>query len=192
MQFTSHFVGVKFPENALSGLFVVLKQYVQNHSLHDSIVLVEPSTLHITLYYLDKTLSKSDKVFIKKFISDHQYYDDVCLQNLQFFSHNNDLKVGYLSVLEEEPFRTMNCKLRESLSHDHIADNDFDFVPHCTLFLIKNSRQFADHKTNIENIVQTYLKTNTRVRAEGIYLYGVNSASDFEKFHIYSPEEIGS
>lgn len=188
-KFTSHFIGIQLSMDSLSELFFQIESYIENHALQNVICPVRSNTLHITLYYLDKTISKNKRIFIKKFIKKQRIKTDLLLNNLSFFSHEKDFTIGYLTPSDFSYFRKLNSYLKENISHNHIIDNNFEYIPHCTIFRVKDSNHFIKHKKNIENIVDSYLEKQIRISTDGLFLYGVNSKLDLEKYCIYNFKE---
>ena len=189
-QFTSHFIGLKLKENAFLKLFLQLKKYISENSLQKALYLVDPQTLHITLYYLDKSLSPREIFFIKNFLESHQEIFFISIGALRFFSEKKILKVGYIPLLNNQNFSALNHILKENIVHNHIIDNSFDSIFHCTLFRIQNPTLFMKHQENIEKIINIFVSEKNKVLVEGMYLYGVDSTFHPEKYYIYNLEEI--
>jgi lipopolysaccharide biosynthesis glycosyltransferase len=66
MQTTSHFVGIELNPELFSDLFVNLYSYLKKNSIENILTFQNILSIHITLYYLEANLSKTEKQKIQE------------------------------------------------------------------------------------------------------------------------------
>ena len=184
MQITSYFIGVKLDSAQFVDLFIALQRYFQSHNIDQSVVLQNILSMHITMYYLDAGLGMDEET---QLIDDASRlsikYRDLSITELKVghFGAKDDYRVCYLNCLPGGIFSEINQYLTGTYGHDHIPENQFEFVPHISLFRIVDVAIYQEHKDAIESLIGNHIKDiDVSTLAKDIRLYKVCS--------LYRPE----
>ncbi len=175
---TSHFIGIFLKSIKLKRLFFQLQKYINENDLHSVLELIRQDSFHITLYYLDGILDKKEEAMIQDLIQKikKNNLELFTLNNLEFFMKEDQHLVGYLSVEEMKGnLKNLNTQIKEKLSHEFIDDNKFDFIPHCTIFRVKDNSVFLQHKKILLDIVNENIKDVEIFSSENLHLMAVDS-----------------
>lgn len=174
MQITSHFVGVTLNKLLFGDLFVDLQAYLKMHSVENCIALQNPLSPHITLYYLPKDLTETEIIKIKDVISTIRSATklNLYIDGFDYFKKNEEEYLCYLYPSEHIELEQINRDFREAFPNT-VLDNTHSFIPHISLFKIKDFGTFINHKPSIEEILEKHLS----------YIQNTNS---FTEFNLYS------
>lgn len=157
---TSIFIGILLDKSAFFNLFAKLNGYLKKNNLRDDIILQDVNSLHLTLYYLDNHLLKEEQEKVqlligrlrknlqnlKLNITSFNYFYDQGKQNLCYFECNNDKRLTEVN------------KILKSNLPNSVLENTYNFIPHITLFKIKDYLSFNKHKKNLEKILIDFSK----------------------------------
>jgi len=177
MQTTSHFIGAKMEPSVFIDLFVDMYQYLKNNNVRDCLEFYNPLSVHITLYYLDSDISEQ-KNQIEKWILDINkeiLNTKIFIDSVSFFENEGKETMGYLHTLNFTWLQKTNSQLSK-LFPNSVKDNTQTYVPHLSLFKIKNHQVFSEHKTSILQIIDRHLQVIKKHNSfKSISLYSVNS-----------------
>lgn len=174
MKNTSHFIGITMRPEKFANIFIE----INNLLWEDTKSIIEFQnmlSLHITLYYFPEKLSNIDLDTITKSISEIDLNKiNINFLWLQYFSE----KIAYIWYKETLYLEQINSNFKKIFfNYNKIIDNSYDkFIPHTTIFKIKDYNLYLKYKEEIENIVIKNLeKINFKDTIEKISLYIVNS-----------------
>ena len=176
---TSHFLAITLNPQPLNPLFTDLQIYLADHQLQKSLTLPNLDSLHITLYYLDKSLMPSDLAKIKNFLR-YARQDfantSIAIDSLQYFRAGDEYRLAYFAPTSSIDLHQLNRDLSSILHHDSITDNSYPYTPHVSLLSIHGSNIYAAHQSDISNIINSHLpKLKTPNLFAGFHLYQVDS-----------------
>lgn len=177
MQTTSYFIWIELRAEFFSDVFVKIYEYIKKENIEDSIVLQNPLSPHITLYYLEKDLSEEDIISIKEDIATINSKQEIHLAWIDYFFHWEDKSVLYFTVWTSLTLKEYRNFFHNKYAKTNVENNRFEYSPHITILKILSSSTFEVHRINIETIIkeeQEKLK-NQDTSTGGIYLYAVNS-----------------
>lgn len=182
---TSHFFGLSLKNETFNNIFESLEKYIKENNLKKIIELQNISSLHISLYYFGKNISVSNLEKIKEDlveINKKENYFPVYINQLNFFKRRDEKHLCYLSPSETKGLERINSKLKQRYISE-VPDNDYPkYVPHLSLFKIKDNNLYPKHDDAITTIINKYLKLIKKVNTfNGFNLYSVDSN--------YSPEK---
>lgn len=181
MTITSYFVGLKL-NNYFDDLFMKLDKFIRDNNLQNSIILQSHTSLHISLYYFRKNLTKTEikeiNTDLKKF---YQPLPDVKINSIKYFSRNNKKLLCYLSCNNLAELKRVNDFFANKYKNIEVADNLFNYLPHISLFKITNSKIYEEYIKDIEKIIIAHVKKSKQVNLiENINLFMVNSNTNPE------------
>lgn len=173
-QITSHFVGISLQSEKFAYIFVEIKTLLWENS-QNIIEFYNPLSLHITLYYFPNELSNRDLNTIEKIISEI----DVTKIHIKFWwvEYFWD-KIAYIWYQNIQALNQINQIFKQIfIEYNTILDNSYEkFIPHTTLFKIKNHTLYWKYKDKIETIIRKNLEKNDCEKSmDTIFLYAVNS-----------------
>lgn len=176
MQNTSHFVWIEIKPELLSDVFISVYKYLKENNIESIIKFQNPLSVHITLYYFEKDLSENDKCIIKDEIRKSNFEKDIFIDWLNYFM-NWDKYIFYLNLKTDLHLKWFRDNFHTLFNRSNIEDNNYDFVPHITLFSIEKKDIFEKHRLNIENLINKELiKINElNLSNKKCFLYAVNS-----------------
>jgi len=178
MKVTSHFIGVTLDNRLFVDLFVDLQTYLTDNNIADSVSFHNPLSTHITVYYLDKNLARSDQEKITKDLKkiNKRFLNTVVkVDRVDFFRKNDKESLCFLSPSNINELVELNHFFKSNYPNK-VSNNDFLFMPHISIFNIKNHSTFATHKAAFLAIINKNLKTIEEDNAlRSINLYYVNS-----------------
>ncbi len=175
MHTTSHFLWIKLK----SEYFVLLYTEIQK-LLWDKKDIVEFQnilSIHITLYYFPKQLSSNDIKQIQT-IKKHLWKRTVTLQWYATFGDSIHSKMYYLEPGNSDGYLDdCNNLLRNTFQeYNSIIDNTYSFIPHITLFKIRDIPAFENVRIELEEILKNHLLNTVDINIyESIELFQVNS-----------------
>lgn len=157
---TSMFVGILLDRSIFFDLFAKLNGYLKKNNLRSDIILQDVNSLHLTLYYLDNHLLKEEQEKVqllvgrlrknlqnlKLNITSFNYFYDQGKRSLCYFECNNNKRLTAVN------------KILKSNLPNSVLENTYNFVPHITLFKIKDYLSFNKHKKNLEKILIDFSK----------------------------------
>lgn len=174
MKKTSHFVGITLKPEKFVNIFTEIHQFLWENC-KKIIEFQNILSLHITLYYFPKELSKNDLNTIKNIISKIDLKDvNIIFWWFQYFWE----KVAYLWYKNHKLFKQLNHIFHQNFpKYNTIIDNSYEkYIPHTTIFKIKEYDLYLTYKEEIEKIVLKNLeKISTNEIWWDINLYAVNS-----------------
>lgn len=152
MIYTSCFIAVPLPKKFQENFEEILKKL---RDISPDIRTTNPTTPHITLYYLNKQSQKkidkiSDTVTSYLPIKTSKIY----LNGMGLFTINRP-RVLYLKVEKNKRLINLNEAFRTSLAEFNATDNRPGYTPHLTLARIKNTKEFLKNQSRISNYLQT-------------------------------------
>lgn len=176
MHTTSHFIGLKLKSGLLSDLFVRLQQALENDP--DALEFQNILSVHITLFYLPKELTQNDRENIRNAL---RHFDTDSLERglkgFDYFGDSHAPRLCYL-VPRTGKLTDWNALLQKTFpEHMDIPDNTHPvFIPHITLFKIRNMSIFLLVKETLENIMREELeKLASADIFDRISIFAVNS-----------------
>lgn len=169
---TSMFVGVLLDSSLFSNLFVQLNNYLKENNLLDDIILQNLQSIHLTLYYLDSHLLKEEQEKVQLLVGRLRKN----LQNLKlnitsfnyFYDQGKEI-ICYFECSNDKRLTEVNKILKSNIPNS-VLENTYNFVPHITLFKIKDYSFFKKHKQNLEQILIDF----SRERGDRNILKSVN------------------
>jgi 2'-5' RNA ligase len=125
MQTTSHFIGVSLESSKFTDLFVDLQKYFRGHDLEGAIELQNILSLHITLYYLERSLAEDEKTQLLQDASDMSLDVAMSISGLKgsYFGESGKERVCYLGCAGNEKFKEMNQFFTEKYRYSQISEN---------------------------------------------------------------------
>ena len=97
---------------------------------------------------------------------------------IKYFKKNNSFMIGYLDCTNKELIRKLHTELASKCKQTEVLDNKFPYLPHITLFKIKDYI-IHKYKDKIEAIIKKHINSLSEMNVfSGFNLYCVNS-----KFH---------
>jgi len=184
MKTTSHFLGLSLKNEIFVDLFSALEKYLDKNQLNKVIELQEISSLHITLYYFNKKIDKSNLKKIKEdlLVLNKKNIFSVYIDQFNFFERNGEKYLCYLYPSEKNNLEIINSKLKQGYISE-VPDNDYSkYVPHLSLFKIKDNNLYQKHNDVITTIINKELKLIKKINTFNCFnLYSVDSN--------YSPEK---
>lgn len=176
MKPTSHFLGIHLKNKPYESLFGELQNYFKENNIADSVEVQNILSLHITLYYFGPNIDSIKKDLSKSLSSLRKNKLEIIPTALGFFSHNGFETVCYISPTNSKTLEKLNKTIARAYSLSNIVENTYPFMPHITIFRIKNYKKFKLHKKNIEIIVNKFITDSKKWNTfNGYYMYEVNS-----------------
>ena len=178
MQTTSHFIGVSLNSKYFVDTFIALQQYFKEHDLEKAVELQNVLSLHITLYYLGKKLTGSEKEQLRADIVSLWTIKKFVLAGLKadYFGEPGKERVCYVGCTENEVLKDTNKFFAEKYKFDQIPENRLSFVSHISLFRITDSEAFASHMTAVDDIINANIESiETDELVTGLHLFQVSS-----------------
>lgn len=178
MKTTSHFVWIELKSELFSDIFSAVYLYLEKNNILDCIVLQNPLSSHITLYYFENNIDETEKEEIKKYYKKFDIKNSITVSGFDYFM-NWEWKKFICYFLPQTDIILENYRndLHQKFDRIWVLDNNYEFIPHITFFRIKNHTIFEKHKKNIENIINNELQKikNININSWKIFLYAVNS-----------------
>src|SRR5688572_22171077 len=102
MQTTSHFLGISVDGSEFTDLFVDLQNYFRSHDLEGAIEFQNILSLHITLYYLESSLTEDEKTQLLQDASDISSDGALRISGLKgsYFGEPGKERVCYIGCTE--------------------------------------------------------------------------------------------
>jgi len=177
MQITSYFIWLELKENFLKNIFFELKDFVKKNNYENILQVEEWKNFHITLYYLIKNLENIEE--IKNFIKNLKLEEEIFLDDLKYFYRENKEFIWYFSIKSKNNFFKVNEILNKKFKKYSAEDNKLDFIPHITIFRIKNYEKFLKIKNKLENFIKNRI-FEKNINSKKIFLYKVDSTKSPE------------
>ncbi len=158
---TSHFIAVALKLNVFVDLFVELQQLIVREKLL-GVHLVNPLSLHLTLYYLPKEIE--DPVICQSIAEANKQLanDEMYMAGFNYFQDNmGQENLLYISIADLWPKR-LHAFFSHTFNHSELVDNSYDFVPHISILKIEDAAGYMRQKAQIEQIVQSFIQTNVQ------------------------------
>lgn len=178
MKATSHFIWIEIKSKILSDIFIEVYQYCKKRDILDTIVMQNPLSLHITLYYLEKDISNLNIEKIKNDISKIKISEPIYMEGINYFSRNSNKSLLYFTTNTKLPFKEYRDLLHLNYNRINVDNNKLSFSPHITFLRILEPSIYELHRNNIEDIVNkecTKIK-NVDISTSQVSLYRVNSS----------------
>lgn len=150
-EITSMFVGILLNKTLFSNLFLKLRSYLKEHRLEDYIILQGIDSLHLSLYYLDNNLPEGVLGLLSKIRKDLEGLE-LNITSFDYFYDQGKEKIAYFKANRTEKLKKINQIFRLSIPNN-VLENSYDFIPHVTIFTIKDYPSFKKHKQNIERML---------------------------------------
>jgi len=179
LDITSHFIGVKLTSSMFVSLFDEIQTYLKNNNIESAICLSDIRSLHLTIYYLGQVLSSVEISIVQKMIKDMEIGElkkSIHIDKLNFFTKSGSDALCYFSTKEDNVLTSFNKILGTTFKKNDIADNRLEYIPHCTLFTIRQKEIYEKHKAELVKIIDGFISIikNENVY-EGISLFETNS-----------------
>jgi 2'-5' RNA ligase len=177
MKTTSHFIGLSLDSSHLVDLFVGIQQYLKSHNLESIIEFQNILSTHITLYYLESTISESDKARILRDILELSRQKPVIDQlRGAYFGEPGKERVAYLSYGKNNRLEEINQFFAQKYNHSEVPENQLAFVAHVSLFRIHDTVAYTPHKPKIDALIAQALEEMSYDGLVGdLHLYQVSS-----------------
>ena len=170
---TSFFIGVDIENTYFLELFHLLNEYIKNNKLEEIIELQNLLSLHITLCYFDKEyVLKNVDIIIEDIALFNKTKLQIQIGNIEYFNNST----GYLSIVNKSDLEHINSELWNKYSANRVLENRYSYIPHITIFKVKNKEVFKRHIEKVNEIIQDFLLTISGMSIYNeVYLYAVNS-----------------
>ncbi len=177
MQTTSHFIGVELKSENFADIFVKVYEYLKENTIEESVVLQNPLSPHITLYYLENNIALNDIASIKSDIQGLDVWSPIHLTWIDYFFRGDDRFVLYFDTKTDIDLESYRNILHNTYKRTQVEDNSFAFSPHVTFLKILDSSTFETHRVNIEKIISEEIEKikHLDINSWKVYLYAVNS-----------------
>lgn len=175
MHTTSHFLWIKLKSEYFVPLYTQIQKLLWDKK--DIVEFQNILSIHITLYYFPKQLSSSDINQIQT-IKKNFWKRTITLQWYATFGDSIHSKMYYLEPSNLDWYlNDCNNLLRSTFQeYNSIIDNTYSFIPHITLFKIRDIPAFENVRTEVEDILKNYLSSLIdKDIYESIELFQVNS-----------------
>lgn len=182
MKITSNFLGITLNKTRIKTLFNSLKQYLEKNNIQKVIEIQNLNSAHITSYYFDKII---DEIILKEIKNDlinlNKEKINITLKRINFFKKEGIDYICYISPQEQKKLKEINLRLRQKYPNN-IVDNNYKYIPHTTIFKIKDFSNYKKHEENISNLINKFiLKNNQTNFFKSFNLYTVDSTKSPEK-----------
>ena len=171
---TSQFIWLKLKVEYFTNIFIEIKKLLWDKE-KEILEFQNPLSLHITVYYLPWKTTEIEEKEIKDIIEKFsQQKIKISMKKLEYFWK----KIAYISYDNFENLEKINNFLKSKfIDYNSIVDNSYSrFIPHTTLFKIKDYWKFLLYKNDIENIIEKNIeKIQNYDFIENFHLYAVNS-----------------
>ena len=182
---TSHFLGISLNSKLFSGLFNSIQKYLKENNIESVIELQNINSLHITLYYFGQNLDNVILFRLKNNLLELNKKENlfpIFIDELNFFEKKGQKYLYYLYPSKGKKIEEINSKLKQNYVSE-VIDNDYPkYIPHMTLFKIKNFDLYQKHQEKISSIIKMYLK---KIRQDNVFksfnLFSVDSTLSPEK-----------
>jgi 2'-5' RNA ligase len=178
MQTTSHFIGIALDSSKFTDLFVDLQKYFRSHDLEGAVEFQNILSLHITLYYLEASLTEDEKSQLLQGASDISSDRALSISELKgsYFGEPGKERVCYIGCAENEKFKEINQFFAKKYGYAQIPENQLAFVPHISLFRIHNPEAYTPHKAEIDTLVSKAVQTIAQSSLiQAVHLFQVSS-----------------
>ncbi len=175
MQISSYFIGVLLDSSQFVDLFVKLQRYIEKRNLQNCLQLHNILSLHISLYYLEAKLDKETLATIIKDLSEisFQYKQlKISLSEIKYFENNLGKRLCYLDCSPEDELKNINKYFATKYKRNKILANQFNYIPHISLFNILDPKKYNTHKEQIDQIIKEELEL-------------INQTNIFKSFNIF-------
>lgn len=157
---TSTFIGVSFDSKLFLNLYVKLNEYIKRNDLKDTIILQDIHSIHTTLHYLDKNFSQEKLKHIQLRITTlEKDIEFIKITRINYFYDDQKEKICYFELSNPERLSKINRRLKVNFP-PNVQENSYKYIPHVTLFKIKEYSEFKKHQKNIEKIILDFLEQN--------------------------------
>lgn len=149
---TSQFIWLKLKVEYFTNIFIEIKKLLWDKE-KEILEFQNPLSLHITVYYLPWKTTEIEEKEIKDIIEKFsQQKIKISMKKLEYFWK----KIAYISYDNFENLEKINNFLKSKfIDYNSIVDNSYSrFIPHTTLFKIKDYWKFLLYKNDIENIIE--------------------------------------
>ncbi len=177
MRFTSCFIGIPLPSQFQLEFEQLLDELIATNPY---LKLVQKTTPHITLYYLDEQSQSNIREIantIKNSVSKLQNCE-LTVSGLGVFDDQLP-RVLYLSVTYPPVIQEVNSLFRQQLTQYHAADNDLPFHPHMTVARIPDEAR-AKYREYEDGIRELLSRKKWIFTIEELIIYGVDSRKEPE------------
>jgi 2'-5' RNA ligase len=179
MKPTSHFLGLSLKNEIFIELFYALEKYLDKNQLNEIVELQELSSLHITLYYFGKKIDKTNLGKIEEdllYLNNKKEYSSVYIDQYNFFQKNGQIYLGYLCPSETQNLERINSVLKQRYISEVPDNNSPKFIPHISMFKIKDKNRYQKHNDAIITIIKEHLKVIKKLNAFSAFnLYSIDS-----------------
>lgn len=175
MNITSHFIGVKLRSEFLVDIYVVLQKALWSDT--NALEFQNILSTHITLYYLPADICEEDVDAIQKSLESFSQFP----VNITGFSYFPTQELPQLCYLVPDDSSSALSSLHTQLKHvfpmyESVPENRLNYIPHITLFKIRDMEGFLRRRAELEEVLKTEL---ARIRLldlfESFRLFRVNS-----------------
>lgn len=171
---TSQFIWLKLNSQYFANIFIEIKELLGSNE-NNILELQNPLSLHITVYYLPANIPDNELYTIKEAILKLSPTKiKLTLSGISYFWKT----IGHIGYKDFEKLENINQMFKSKFpTYNTIIDNAYPtYIPHTTLFKIKDYSKFLLYKKDIEDIITKnieYIKTKDFI--DTLHLYAVNS-----------------
>ncbi|MBI3289806.1 hypothetical protein HYZ78_00235 [Candidatus Microgenomates bacterium] len=178
---TSTFIGASLDSKLFLNLYVELNEYITRNNLKDAIVLQDIHSIHTTLHYLDENFSQEKLKRIQlRLATLGKDIEFIKINHINYFYDNYKEKICYFELFNSERLSEINKRLKV-IFPSNVQENSYKYIPHVTLFKIKEYAEFKKHQKNIEKIILYFLEQiATKSFKTTINIFLVNSCFEPE------------
>jgi 2'-5' RNA ligase len=154
---TSHFIGVRIRSEILADILVNLQDILG----HDSSIVEFQNILsaHVTLHYLPADLGP-DIAEIRREIEGCNGRPEGSLTDFGYFGSEEAPSVCYLKPGDQDWFvRASGHFAREFPQYGDVPENRLRYVPHLTIFRVRDIPAFMRKKSETESALRSVLDT---------------------------------
>ncbi|MBP7057248.1 2'-5' RNA ligase family protein [Candidatus Gracilibacteria bacterium] len=175
MHITSHFLAVSLDVSYFADLLVALQTFCREREIESCLELQNPLSLHVTLYYLPEALSADDLAAIRSSLVTFST-PQVFISGVSFFQRDGQDYLCYLAPRPNNQLDQVNQYFRTHYPNQ-VEKNNYGYVPHMTLFTVKDPVRFTPHADQIMLLVREHVQKIRDVDvSRTIDIYAVNSA----------------
>lgn len=185
MRITSNFLGLSLKREIFKDLFECLKKYLKENDLEEIIEIQNFSSLHISVYYFGKVITQANlekiKIDLIKLNKKENSFP-VYIDQFNLFERKGFKYLGYLYPSKDIFLEKINFMIKQHYISE-VSNNEYPkYIPHITLFKIKDNNLNQKYIDSIVLIIHEHLK---QIKKKNVFqqfnLYSVDSN--------YSPEK---
>lgn len=176
---TSQFVGILLNKSIFFDLSIQLSNYLKDNNLEDGIILQDINSIHLSLYYLDSNPPKKASDLLNQIRKDLEGLE-LNIASFNYFYENQQERIAYFESNNIERLKKANQIFRLNLPNN-VLENSYNFIPHITIFSIKDYPSFKKNKKNLEEILSSFIeKIKEKNVFKSVNIFQVDSTKEPE------------